>query len=321
VVAAQESRGQRVRVLDTLNGQHLEYRDGQFQGGTAEIKIEPQTVTATKNKLNQQVAQELVRLSTTGIDVVFNALHGGAGENGTIQAVLDLIRMPYTGSPMAASAMAMNKDISKRVMRTLGIATADWQRFDRSTELTPDDISEIVIESNLGWPVVVKPTDGGSTVGLSLVESADGLPEAIRQAFSVDDSLLVETYLKGREITIAVLDGKALPPVEIKPSHALYDYTCKYTKGKSEYFCPASIDADLVRRFSFEAELLYKTIGCRGYARVDFITAPDGSSICLELNTLPGMTGLSLFPMAARAAGIEFDELLIRLCELALKGK
>jgi D-alanine-D-alanine ligase len=320
VVEGLTRKGQHVRVLDTRDGQHLMYRVGQFDGGPSEVRFEQYAVVAEKPSA-RQAAQEMFRLATTGIDVVFNALHGGVGENGTIQAVLDLIQMPYTGSPMAASAMAMNKDISKRVMRTLGIATADWQRFDSTAELTPEDIAEIVIESNLGWPVVVKPTNGGSTVGLTLVESADGLPEAIRQAFAIDDSLLVEKYLKGREITIAVLDGKALPPVEIKPSHALYDYTCKYTKGKSKYFCPADIDADLTRRFSFEAELLYKTIGCRGYARVDFITAPDGSSICLELNTLPGMTGLSLFPMAARAAGIEFDELLIRLCELALKGK
>ncbi len=140
--------------------------------------------------------------------------------------------------------------------------------------------------------------------------------DAIRQS-----SIIIEKYLKGREITIAVLNGRALPPVEIKPSHRLYDYTCKYTKGKSEYICPAKIDEAIVQQLSQDAVRFYKTIGCRGYARIDFIVAAVDDYICLELNTLPGMTELSLFPMAARAAGIEFGRLLERLCLLGLERK
>jgi D-alanine-D-alanine ligase len=158
-------------------------------------------------------------------------------------------------------------------------------------------------------------------VGLTLVEDETAIAGALDCAFEESSLVMAEKYVKGREITIAILDGAPLPPVEIKPTHKLYDYTCKYTKGKSQYFCPADIDPDLNARLSAEAVLFYNTIGCRGYARVDFIVTPDGAHECLELNTLPGMTELSLFPMAAKAAGFEFSELLEKLCYLAMEDR
>ncbi len=270
--------------------------------------------------------QDMVAIRSDDTDVVFLGLHGGMGENGSIQAALEMLGMTYTGSPMAASAVAMNKDISKRVMQTLGIPTAEWFSL-KATGNVDELISEVRAQHAVGsrklpaFPFIVKPTDGGSTVGLSLVENAEQLPDAIRGTAKESDLILIEDYIEGREITIAVLDGQALPPVEIKPTHKLYDYDCKYTKGKSEYFCPADIDAEIVEKLSRDAVRFYNTIGCRGYGRVDFIVAPDDSYVCLELNTLPGMTELSLFPMAARAAGIEFGELLERICLLALEGR
>jgi len=237
-----------------------------------------------------------------------------------VQAVLETLGIAYTGAPMAASAIAMNKDISKRIMSSQGIPTADWKTYDSSRDHTIEHIMADFENNHLpSVPLIVKPADSGSTVGLSLVEEKDQLAEALRLAFDESNLVMVEDYIKGREVTIAVLDGHALPPVEIKPTHKLYDYTCKYTKGKSEYFCPADIDAAIVEKLSHDAVLFYNTIGCRGYGRVDFIVKPDGSYVCLELNTLPGMTELSLFPMAAKAAGISFDELLEKLCYLALE--
>ncbi len=262
-----------------------------------------------------------MRVRQNGVEVVFNALHGGAGENGGIQAMLDIIGIPYTGSPMAASAMAMNKDIAKRVMQSLNVPTARWKRYDCTAGRSFDEVVADIKRSDIRPPFIIKPTDGGSTVGLSLIEEDAAVEEAVRAAFSVSDSIMVEDYLKGREITISVLDGKALPPVEIIPTHKLYDYTCKYTKGKSQYICPAEIDDAIAKKLSDDAVRFYRTIGCRGYARIDFIVASLKKYICLELNTLPGMTELSLFPMAARAAGIEFGELLDRLCDLALEGR
>jgi D-alanine-D-alanine ligase len=312
--------GHQVRVIDTLNGDYLTDETGKFlpvdssAAGSSAVEKAPQRMSLSSTR-------ELVKVRQNGVDVVFIALHGGAGENGGIQALLDIIGIPYTGSPMAASAAAMNKDIAKRVMQSLDIPTARWKRYDVSAGRSFDDVVADIERGEIVPPLIIKPTDGGSTVGLTLVEEKADIAEAVRAAFQVADSIMVEDYLKGREITISVFDGKALPPVEIKPSHKLYDYTCKYTKGKSQYICPAEIDDDITKRLSNDAVRLYLTIGCRGYARIDFVVASVKKYICLELNTLPGMTELSLFPMAARAAGIEFDELLDRLCNLALEGR
>jgi D-alanine-D-alanine ligase len=309
--------GHQVRVLDSLSGRYLTDEKGNYiedsdHSSPPAVDVSPSNLIPTG---------EIIK-ARDNLDVVFIGLHGGSGENGRVQAILDMLGISYTGSPMAASAVAMNKDISKRIMRTLGIPTAQWRAFDFSLGLTAEDILN-EFEKNIlpPLPVVIKPTDGGSTIGLTLVENPDQISEAIRAASAVSPLVMVEKYIAGREITIAVLDRKPLPPVEIKPTHKLYDYTCKYTKGKSAYFCPADIEDDLAEKLSRDALLFYDTIGCRGYARVDFIVAPDGTYDCLELNTLPGMTELSLFPMAAKAVGMSFGDLLDKLCHLALGGK
>jgi D-alanine-D-alanine ligase len=322
VVGALTQGGHRVTIIDALDGRRLQLRaDGFVDGDGRAVGITGQLSPMLLPMNGSDLAGRLAEAKASGIEVALSALHGGAGENGRMQALLDMLQIPYTGSPMAASAIAMNKDISKRVMRTLGIPTADWARYDRLPGRTIEDVVGEVSAVRWALPQVVKPADGGSTVGLTLVENEKQLPDAVHAALAVSDSIIIEKYFKGREITIAVLDGAALPPVEIKPSHKLYDYTCKYTKGKSEYVCPAEIDAAIVQQLSHDAVLFYETIGCRGYARIDFIVASVDDYICLELNTLPGMTELSLFPMAARAAGIEFGQLLERLCLLGLERK
>lgn len=314
--------GHRVIVMDALDGRRLRLKGDGFVDDDGRPVVSSGKSSPTALPMDgSALATRLAEAKAAGIEVVFSALHGGAGENGRMQALLEMLQIPYTGSPMAASAVAMNKDISKRVMQTLGIPTADWKRYDRLPGQAVDDVVRAFAEAYLPLPQVVKPTDGGSTVGLSLVESEDQLPDAVRTALTVSDSIIAETYFRGREITVAVLDGQALPPVEIKPSHKLYDYACKYTKGKSQYICPVEIDAAVVQQLSRDAVQFYETIGCRGYARIDFIVASVDDYICLELNTLPGMTELSLFPMAAKAAGIDFGRLLERLCLLGLERK
>jgi len=314
--------GHRVRVLDTLDGNYLTDDSGRFiTDETERVPQSPSTKSTLPERISQASAKALAAIKKSRVDVVFNALHGGIGENGGIQALLDMVSIPYTGSPMAASAIAMNKDIAKRVMQSLSIPTAPWERYDVSTGESSDEVVEGIRRCDISSPMIIKPTDGGSTVGLSLVERENEIADAVRAAYRVADSLIVEKYLAGREITISVLDGQSLPPVEIKPSHRLYDYACKYTKGKSQYICPADIADDITGKLSDDAVRLYRTIGCRGYARIDFIVASIDEYICLELNTLPGMTELSLFPMAAAASGVEFDELLERLCYLALEDK
>lgn len=315
--------GHHVRVIDTVDGHYLTKASGNYPDEKKAIDKNNTSDKVITDKFRDRIpTQEIMKIREAGIDVVFNGLHGGSGENGHIQAVLDTLGIPYTGSPMAASAVAMNKDISKRIMRSLSIPTAEWRAFDLSQKQSIDNIAGKISKEFLHLlPLVIKPVDGGSTVGLSLVETADQIVTAVEEASKVSSLVMAEKYVAGREITIAVLNGEALPPVEIKPTHKLYDYTCKYTKGKSEYSCPADIDGDIAKKLAQDALLFYDTIGCRGYARVDFIVSPDGTYVCLELNTLPGMTELSLFPMAARAAGIEFDELLKQLCYLAMEGR
>jgi D-alanine-D-alanine ligase len=322
VVGAFLRGGHLVTVMDALDGRRLHLKNGDFfdDDGRA-VGLSGQSSPLALPLNGSALASSLTEAKAAGIEVAFSALHGGAGENGALQALMDMLQIPYAGSPMAASAVAMNKDISKRVMQTLGIPTAQWSRHDRRAGRTEEEIIRDVVSIRRPLPLVVKPTDGGSTVGLTLVENENQMPQAVRSALAVSDSIIIEKYLHGREITIAVLDGAPLPPVEIKPSHKLYDYTCKYTKGKSDYICPAKIDAAIVQQLSHDAVHFYETIGCRGYARIDFIVASADEYICLELNTLPGMTELSLFPMAAQAAGIEFGRLLERLCLLGLERK
>jgi len=243
-----------------------------------------------------------------GADVLFLALHGGTGEGGTLQAILDVIGVPYTGSGPLASALAMDKDLSKRLFRDAGVPVPAWFM----TPVEPRDVT-----TALGWPVIVKPSKQGSTVGLTLVRQAKDLDAAIRFAAQYDDAVLVEQFIPGRELTVGVLGDVPLPVGEIVPKHELFDYECKYTPGMSEETFPAKLDTKLARQLQALALTAHRALKLGGYSRIDFRMSPDGDIFCLEANTLPGMTRTSLYPQAARAAGIEFPELCERLCRLA----
>jgi D-alanine-D-alanine ligase len=248
-------------------------------------------------------------------ELVFIGLHGGAGEDGTVQALLETAGKAYTGTGVLGSALAMNKDRAKALFSEAGVQTAPHLLTKSSGDVELHRVIDTIV-TGIGFPVVIKPNNQGSSVGFSFVEKAEDLPAALEEAAKYGE-LLVERYIAGREITAAVLDGEALPIVEIIPKGGFYDYTRKYTKGTSRYEVPAKIDKRTEDRIKREALLAWNALDCRDYARVDFRLSEEGEPYCLEVNTLPGMTELSLVPMAAAEADMPFDELVERICLMA----
>lgn len=242
------------------------------------------------------------------VDLAFLALHGEYGEDGQVQSRLESLGIPYTGSGVEASRLAMDKVATKKRLLTGGAATPAWAVYDHVTDFPPTD---------LPGPWVLKPATQGSSVGLHFVEYAADWSGALTQVLQVDDTALVEQRILGRELTVAVLGGKALPPVEIKPHGGCYDYHHKYTPGATEYLCPASLDEATALKLEEAALLAFSLVDCRDYARVDFMMPPHGDPLVLEINTLPGMTETSLFPKAAAAAGMSYATLCQNMIDLA----
>jgi len=314
IFAALHRLGYAVLPLDPANGKSLLSADGEFltKGGitTAVASDSPQTGAMV-------LAKSITSSEFADFDVVFLALHGGKGENGSIQNLLELARKPYTGSDMKASAIAMDKATSKRLFESEGIATPKWKSYDiKSGMIEEKTIKEI--KKHFKFPIIVKPNDGGSTIGLTKVSKPKELMTALEISLKESNCLLVEDYIAGRELTVPVMDGQALPVIEIIPQNGLYDYEAKYTKGKTEYIVPAKIPSKLAKKMQQAAVRVYEIIGASGLARVDFMLNKSGKFYCLEINTLPGMTELSLSPMAAQAAGMSFDELIEKMIESAV---
>jgi len=250
-------------------------------------------------------------------DLVFLALHGGLGENGGIQGVLEAAGIPYIGSGITASAIAMDKDISKQIFRYHNIPTAPWIAG------SPERITHPRVEEEIGYPCVVKPSDQGSTIGLSVVRDPSGLAEAVARASEFTEKIMVEKYITGKELSVPILGKTALPVIEIRPSHEIYDYECKYTAGMSQYFVPAPIPDDLTEEITSYALKVFDILGLRDIARIDFRLDTDNHPLCFEANTLPGMTSTSLVPKSAAKAGIDFPGLVSIIAERAFhrKGK
>ncbi len=248
-------------------------------------------------------------------DVVFLALHGGEGENGKIQEIFEREQIIYTGSKPSASALAMDKSAGKSLMVENNIPTPAWRFFDNKNTFKSQKKNE------LSFPVVVKPNSEGSTVGLTIVKSPKELEKAVNKASSYDGGILFEEYIPGREFAIAILGNDALPCIEIIPSHDHYDYECKYQRGMSKYICPAELPEDLGSKLAQSALSFHKTLGCRHYSRTDFLFTEENQFFCLEINTLPGLTKTSLLPMAAKAVGISFGQLIQKLCRMAIDEK
>jgi len=253
------------------------------------------------------------------VEVIFLALHGGKGEDGTIQALLDLTGKPYTGSGVLASAMAMDKNISKKIFEREGILTPRWIYWDSQNSADFDGFK--AESSKLRYPQVVKPNNQGSTVGVSVIDESKQFDQAVEIAKEFSSQILVEEFIPGREITVAILDKQPLPVVEIVPEHGIYDYECKYTSGKSRYICPAELIDRQTKEVQKAGLRAFQSLGCESYARVDFRMSPEGKFYCLEVNTLPGMTEHSLVPKAAKAAGMSFPKVVDRIARLAVEKR
>jgi D-alanine-D-alanine ligase len=245
-------------------------------------------------------------------DVVFLALHGTYGEDGTVQKQLDKLGVPYTGCDAEASRIAFDKVLTKQSCMQKGVPTAAFAVVSSA---------EAPLPAGLPPPLVVKPSRQGSSVGLQFVERAEDWPKAIAESLKFDTEVLAEEKITGRETTVGILGGKVLPVVEVRPKAGTYDYKNKYTTGATEYFCPADFDEATTKRIQTAAIGAFRAIGGRDYSRVDVMVRPDGSPVVLEVNTLPGMTETSLLPKAAAAAGINYEQLCQRMIELALKRK
>jgi D-alanine-D-alanine ligase len=252
-------------------------------------------------------------------DVAFIALHGAGGEDGTVQELLEILAIPYTGPGVAACVRAADKVAAKHELRGAGIPTPDWVAFNATAfrELgAADALAEI--EERLGFPLVVKPARGGSALGVGFASSRADVPEALLAAFSYDDRAMLERHVSGRELTVGILGGEPLPIVEILPREEdRFNYEARYEIGRTEYVCPARLDGaaeGAVRRLAVAA---WAALGCEGFARVDLLLGADGPEV-IEVNAVPGLTDTSLFPMAAEAAGLSFEEACGRIVELAL---
>jgi len=255
-----------------------------------------------------------------GVDAAFIALHGRFGEDGTIQGMLELLGIPYTGSGVLASALAMDKIACKRVLKSVGVPVPkSIDLINRAECQNPDVIAQA---ETIGYPLMVKPSRQGSTIGMSKVISAGNLTAAIEEALKYDSQILIEQFVSGTEITVSVLGNRQpepLPIIEIVPAKGFYDYEAKYSPGATEEIIPARISKTAEKKAIDAALKSHAAIGCRGMSRVDLIVKPNDDVVVLEVNTIPGMTPTSLLPTAAKAAGIEFPELLDRLIGYALE--
>jgi D-alanine-D-alanine ligase len=252
------------------------------------------------------------RLRAAGIDVAFNALHGRWGEDGCVQGLLEAIGLPYTGSGVLASALGMDKVVAKAMFKSLALPVIDYRVFpaSRAAGITAADLP-------FGIPCVVKPSGEGSSVGVHLVKDEARLRESCLDAATFKGDVIVERYVKGVEVNVAVLEGQALGAIEIQPANEFYDYAAKYTAGTTKYHYPARIPEAHTQRVMEAAVTAHNGLGCAGVTRVDFIVVPDGTPYILEINTLPGMTATSLVPKIAAGLGIAFPDLCEKILESA----
>lgn len=260
------------------------------------------------------------RLSAERPDVAFVAMHGVGGEDGTAQELLKILGIPFTGPGAAACARCMDKALAKHAIREAGLPTPDWFAFSQIAfrELGAADALD-ELKRSLGFPLVVKPSRGGSSLGVKFAADAGEVPQALVSAFSYDDRVLLERFVEGRELAVSVLGQEALPTVEAIPAQGdRYDFEARYEIGRTRFVCPADLDAEARDAVTAAALGAYRALGCSGFARIDLILAGDGPQI-LEANAIPGLTDTSLMPQAAEAAGMSFEQLVERILDLALQ--
>lgn len=260
---------------------------------------------------------DVTRLKEMGFAKVFIALHGRGGEDGTLQGLLDIIGLPYTGSGVMASAISMDKLRSKLLWQGAGLPVAPWVAMTRREFEQGLDASVTERIAALGLPVIVKPSREGSSVGMSKVDEAGDISSALALAFQHDEEVLIEKWLSGPEFTVAMLGEEILPSIRIQPAGTFYDYEAKYLSDETQYFCPSGLEAEREAILNALVLKAWQVLGCRGWGRIDVMQDSDGQFYLLEANTSPGMTSHSLVPMAARQAGMSFSQLVVRILDQA----
>lgn len=315
ILKALRENGHNVKVIDPIYGEKEASEDVIFKNL---VSSEYPTYEAMQDLLRKS-RRKVIECINSGlfddIDLAFIGLHGKYGEDGRIQTLLDLRGIKYTGSDILSSAAAMDKNVAKMVFRYNNIPTADWIMLQKQDNVKIEDVLR-----RISLPFVIKPNDEGSTVGLTVVNDESEISGAIELAFKYTDKIMVEKYVKGRELTVSILGDTAYPLIEIKPKEGFYDYFHKYTKGMTEYICPAEVKEETSKKAQEIALKAYHSLGCSVYSRVDFLLDDDEELHCLEVNTLPGMTELSLVPKAVKARGMEFNELIENIIRLSLRN-
>lgn len=322
IVKALRNLGHNVKVVDPINGDTMVPEDEIFKSGVKKDSPSLELLNEIHKNSDRKILDCINSSIFDNIDLAFLGVHGKFGEDGKIQTLLELRGIKYTGSDVFSSALAMDKDVSKIILNSAGIKTPDWIVLRKSSgEQDLKKISDNILNS-IGYPCVVKPNDEGSTVGLSIVQpdvEDIQLGKSLELAFNYSDKVLIEKYIRGRELTVPVIGNETFPVIEIKPKDGFYDYEHKYTKGMTEYFCPADIPEETEKQARYNALRAHRIIGCSVYSRIDFILDEKNELYCLEVNTLPGMTETSLVPKSAAAMGMSFDKLIERLIELSLQ--
>ena len=299
-----------VRTVGILMGGFSSEREVSLKSGTA-VAAALRSSGCTVETIDFHSREELrAKLDNCTADCIFNALHGRFGEDGEVQQILDERRIPYTGSGADASRLAMDKVASRRIFQRDGLRVPEYQIFNKNAVMDRGFFSD--------FPLVIKPAHEGSSIGLSMVSDALSLLWAVEYAFRFDPVVIVEKYVRGREITVGILDEQPLPIVEVIPKNSFYDFQAKYTAGLTEYRVPAQLPADITEKARAAALQAHRLLRCRCFSRVDMII--DGCEpVVLEVNTIPGMTATSLLPKAAAANGIGFPELCLKMVDAALR--
>lgn len=321
ILKALRDSGHNVTVIDPINGDKIISEDQVFGDSLSKNSPSVQKLTEIHKTSDKNILNCINSDLFDNIDLAFLGVHGKFGEDGRIQTLLELRGVKYTGSGVFASAVAMDKDVSKIILNSVGVSTPAWITLNKNSEINSDELNQNILNS-VGYPCVVKPSDEGSTVGLSIVQADvedKQLPAAIENAFNYSDKILIEQYIKGREFTVPVIGNETFPVIEIRPKGGFYDYEHKYTKGMTEYFCPADIPEDIELKAREDALKAHKALGCSVYSRVDFMLDENNKLYCLEVNTLPGMTDTSLVPKSAKANGMTFNNLIDKIIELSLQ--
>ena len=316
VIEALESKGHKVYPIDPAYGKDALrtkeqiVSENQFVASEEMARFNPRKII---DCINLDIFDE--------VDIAFIVLHGLNGEDGKIQSLLDLRGIPYTGSGVKASALAIDKNSSKMIFSASGIRTPNWVVLEKEDYENYDYFEKI--RSEFRNRLVVKPNDQGSTIGISIIEDGnlDDIQKAVFEASKYSDMVLIEEFIEGDEITVGIIGEETLPLIEIIPEGGFYDYKCKYTKGQTQYICPADISDDIAEFTQGIAQTAYMVLDCKGFARADFRLSEDGEPFLMEINTIPGFTSTSLVPMAAKEIGMKFPDLCEKIIDLTLNRK